>query len=245
LWTNRLLLRQFSQPKQTSFDKVLKHIKKYFNPKVVNSLTMNSNTMNNTKNCYSSSNNNDGLDFKQSAAVREVDPTDFYFERPNLQFPRYMNPQARKVCVSPSPRLWYDAETKQRKIGYNSMEKFIMAQHTRCPTLSPGSQGTDTTLCSTEHDDDDVDNGSCCGSLTYSVESGGEMAYILDEDRMMFRKKKNDDDDDQNNNKCFQLFGGVISIIANALKPEPIPKSSHSIYFEFDEHFRKNEKAIR
>lgn len=215
-------------------------------------MTMNSNVMNNTKNCYSSSNNNasrDGLDINcKQSAVREVDPTDFYFERPNLQFPRYMNPQERKVCVSPSPRLWYDPETKQRKIGYNSMEKFIMAQHSRCPTLSPGSQGTDTTLSSTDHDDDDSD--SYCGSLTYSVESGGEMAYILDDDGMMFRKKKNthgddDDDDDQNNNKCFQLFDGIISVIANAVRPEPIPKSSHSIYFEFDEHFGKNKKTIR
>ena len=220
---------------------------------------MNSNVMNNTKNCYSSSinrtnNSRDGLDIKQSA-VREVDPTDFYFERPNnLQFPRYMNPQDRKVCVSPSPRSWYDPETKQRKIGYNSMDKFIMAQHTRCPTLSPGSQGTNTTLSSTDHDDDDYyddDNYSYCGSLTYSVESGGEMAYVLDDDGMMFRKKKkrNDDDDDddvnQNDNKCFQLFDNIISVIVNIVKAEPIPKTSHSIYFEFDEHFGKTKKAIR
>jgi len=164
---------------------------------------------------------------------REIDPTDFYFEDPALQFPMLLSPSSHHPGETPSV---FPATTKS---VYDSQ---FPRKRTRCPSGS--SKGTDTTS-STEEDD-----YSCCGSLTYSVESW-ELGHLLDEDgtKIANPSKSNkhyyndNDKDNEDHRNCFQLFDGLLNAIRRIVEPEPLPRSS--VYFEFDEYFGKNKKAIR
>ena len=150
-----------------------------------------------------------------SEPEREVDPTDFYFEDPSLQLPELSSGREVVFPLSPSKRSFYCLQQKQYNV--------VLSKGARHPSLSPGSDGTGSTSA--------TEDESYCGSLTYSVESG-EIAYLLDEDDLLAQKSSKDHD-----NTCFQLFVGLLSLIRNAVDPEPAPRSS--IYFEFDEQFGK------
>jgi hypothetical protein len=171
---------------------------------------------------------------------REVDPTDFYFEDPTLQFPlspKSVHKKKGSVALAPSKRSFSDEHH-----GHHARRLFVPAIRQKirnklnkrkraAATMSPGSEGTESTAISSSrsmYDDGyDIDDGaSFCGSLTYSIESV-DMAYMIDDDGQVVRRPSQEQ-------KCFELFDVVVTAVKKIFEPNSERQQGHTAYFEFD-----------
>ncbi|KAL3906144.1 MAG: hypothetical protein SGARI_004135 [Bacillariaceae sp.] len=181
---------------------------------------------------------------------REVDPTDFYFEDPALQYPmspKSLHKEINSVVLAPSKELFSEVlkprAPKTRRLFVPALRKQIRNKlHKRkraaAATMSPGSQDTESTMSNSSRSindkrdfDDGDDAASSCGSLTYSVESA-DMAYMLDDDGQVVRRRMGE-------HKCFQLFDGIVEAFEKLFPREPERQQGPTAYFEFDKEILK------
>lgn len=171
---------------------------------------------------------------------------DFYFNDPALLFP--LSPTSvRKEMVSLTPsrapassssstmsprsnggvRLTLSKfKTSVRSNRNTPLSTVRPTAKVPCPTLSPGSEGTDAT---TDWMEDEDDVASCCGSLTYSVETDEladdydcdqNVATVLTESAYVVLNGEPKRKEDRH--ECFQILDVVISVIQRIFqKPEP------------------------
>jgi hypothetical protein len=161
--------------------------------------------------------------------IDAISTADFYFDDPALHFP--LSPiSVRKEIFSLTPfceepqslrkvkeeTCWTLSNVKQ---PYHTNMDLpltpIKHRTTLCTTLSPRSEGTQTT---TDWMKDSCDTDSCCGSLTYSVETD---RFVDDYDEQNIATVLNDSTievldgptQEENPQNCFRILDGVIFAI--------------------------------
>jgi hypothetical protein len=165
---------------------------------------------------------------------------DHYFDDPSLHFP--LSPTSvRKEIVSLAPSIsarcsgrYLTFSTNIKKTFRSGIRNEVMhlEKSIQCPALSPCSEGTQSTADWMQEEE-----GSHCGSLTYSIETDRCLEDDFPDDHIVMPVTASsvyDDDDEFMESeedqppKCFQLLDIVVTAIRRVFQnPEPQPLQRH------------------